>query len=190
MSTYITSAENPFPHVISNISKSDVDCSLKSDLNTMFRDRILCDIKLQTPTETFQAHKNILSARSPVFRAMFTSDMMEKIKDCVDIPDMEADTMHRLLVYVYTNKLEDNQWKNVTDLYEAADKYEIISLKDECSSVLKISLCPANACAILILADLHSDADLKTFVQEYILRNSKAIICSNEWENMIKIMLH
>ncbi|GBM57702.1 hypothetical protein AVEN_149660-1, partial [Araneus ventricosus] len=47
------------------------------------RDGIPCDTKLQTATETFPAHTNILSAQSPVFEAMFKTNMKETIQKCV-----------------------------------------------------------------------------------------------------------
>ncbi|GIX93916.1 speckle-type POZ protein B [Caerostris extrusa] len=42
----------------------DMTNPLGEDLNTLLQDRILCDVKLQTTTETFHVHKNILCARS------------------------------------------------------------------------------------------------------------------------------
>ncbi|GFY56065.1 TD and POZ domain-containing protein 3 [Trichonephila inaurata madagascariensis] len=107
---------------------------LKEDLESSYKDNLLCDTKLKTKTGLFNCHKNILSARSPVFKAMFTNDMREKNSDCVDIEDLDDDTVHRLLLYIYTATVQDLQWDSACNLYAAADKYEILSLKSECSS--------------------------------------------------------
>ncbi|GFY43478.1 hypothetical protein TNIN_180491 [Trichonephila inaurata madagascariensis] len=74
------------------VSPFDKMLDLKEDFHCLYAEGIFSDVKLRTTTQTFPAHKNILSIRSPVFRAMFTTDMKEKIQKCVDISDLEDDT--------------------------------------------------------------------------------------------------
>ncbi|GIX99915.1 TD and POZ domain-containing protein 4 [Caerostris extrusa] len=138
------------------------------------------DVKLKTKTYSFPAHKAILSARSPVFKAMFSSDMRESMCDIVDIPDLDDDTVTRMLQFMYTADVDDMGWSSASDLYAAADKYEVLILKEKCSSYLKAKLAPCNACALLILADLHQDVGLKRFVQDFILKHS--------WEYRINVL--
>ncbi|GBL76118.1 TD and POZ domain-containing protein 3 [Araneus ventricosus] len=157
---------------------------LNDDLKSLFHDKIFSDIKLKTCTKTFPAHKNILSARSPVFKAMFSNNMKEKFNECVEIEDMDSDTVFRMLHYVYTAEIQDLQWENACDLYRAADKYEILALRDECSAYLKSNLRPNNACEVLILADLHQDEDLKASVQEFIFNHD--VLNSEEWKQLMK----
>ncbi|GFY77022.1 hypothetical protein TNIN_57851 [Trichonephila inaurata madagascariensis] len=102
---------------------------LKEDFHCLYAEGILRDVKLRTTTQTFHAHKNILYVRSPVFRAMFTTDIKEKVQECVDITDLEDATVRRMLLYMYTNALEDFQWESALKLYAAADKYKIFALK-------------------------------------------------------------
>ncbi|GFT19007.1 speckle-type POZ protein [Trichonephila clavipes] len=154
-------------------------------LRSMYLEELLCDVELCTPTKTFSAHKNILSARSPVFKAMFTNEMKEKIKESVNITDVDAGTMHRILLYVYTDILEDLCLETASPLYEAADKYQILSLRNKCSAFLMASLSVNNVCNVLILADMHQDNELKYSVQDYILRNDKVIFCSSEWKHLM-----
>ncbi|GFY58073.1 hypothetical protein TNIN_384561 [Trichonephila inaurata madagascariensis] len=98
---------------------------LKENLKSSYKENLLCDTKLKTKTGSFPAHKNILSARSPVFKAMFTHDMKEKNSECVDIEDLDDETVQRLLLYIYTTTLQDLRWDSACNLYAAADKYEI-----------------------------------------------------------------
>ncbi|GFW88423.1 hypothetical protein TNCV_2287491 [Trichonephila clavipes] len=51
---------------------------LKENLESSYKEDLLCDVNLKTKTRSFPAHKSILSARSRVFKAMFTHDMKEK----------------------------------------------------------------------------------------------------------------
>ncbi|GBM73846.1 TD and POZ domain-containing protein 5 [Araneus ventricosus] len=158
---------------------------LANDLKSVYNDGIFSDTELRTPTQTFPAHKIILTARSPVFRRMFSNDMKENSSGHVDITDLEADTIHRMLVYIYTDTLEDLQLENACKLYIAADKYEILSLKNKCSSFLKENLCPTKVCDVLLLADLHQDNDLKSFVKDYILKYDKDVFQSQVWKDFM-----
>ncbi|GFQ71295.1 tdpoz2 [Trichonephila clavata] len=161
---------------------------LKENLEFSYTENLLCDTKLKTKTGLFNAHKFILGARSPVFKAMFTTDMREKNNECVTIEDLDDDTVQRMLLYIYTATLQDLQWDNACNLYVAADKYEILSLKNECSFFLKDNLSEDNCCDLLILADTHQDEDLKSAVHDYIL-NHKHIFHTNQWELFMKTNL-
>ncbi|GFT30598.1 speckle-type POZ protein B [Nephila pilipes] len=172
--------------LLQDTKKLQLSNDLKENLKSLHADQLLSDTKLKTKTNMFPAHKCILSVRSPVFKAMFTSDVREKIDDCVYIDDLDDDSVIRMLNYIYTGELEDLQWESARELYAAADKYEILSLKEECSSFLKTHLSPNNACEALILADMHSDNDLKRMVQYFILRHGTLVMNSNAWEELME----
>ncbi|GBM11922.1 TD and POZ domain-containing protein 1 [Araneus ventricosus] len=163
---------------------------LKEDIIYMLKENIQCDVKLSVDTETFPAHWFILSARSPVFRAMFKSDMKEKAKERIDIEDLKPDTVRRMLLYMYTDTLEEFQWETACALYTAADKYEILALKDKCSTFLKTNLSLTNACKVLVLADLHQDKDLKSIIQNFILKRDVDIINSDDWKVLMETNAH
>ncbi|GBN94312.1 Speckle-type POZ protein B [Araneus ventricosus] len=164
-------------------------CILSNNLKSMVNNSCLSDVKLKTKSQTYPAHKTILGARSPVFKAMFSSDMREKIIDCVDVEDLNDDTVLRMLRYIYSAEVEELEWVSAIELYEAADKYVVLHLRDICSYFLKNSLCPSNACEALVLADLHQDDDLKSFVQDFIFRHGKDVINSEEWEKLMETNL-
>ncbi|XP_055941842.1 TD and POZ domain-containing protein 3-like [Argiope bruennichi] len=171
--------------LVAEREKSQNTSVLIDALKFMYRDGIRSDTELRTPTQIFPVHKNILSVRSPVFRRMFSNDMKEKNCGYVDITDLEDDTIHRMLLYIYTGTLEDMHFENACKLYAAADKYDIISLRSRCSAFLKESLCPTDACETLILADRHHDSDLKSTVQEHILKHDKEVFGSPEWKHFM-----
>ncbi|GBN51734.1 Speckle-type POZ protein [Araneus ventricosus] len=160
--------------------KSRIVPVMANDLKSMYNDRIFSDTELRTSTQTFSAHKNILSARSPVFRKIFCNDMKEKNSGHVDITDLEDDTLHRMLLYIYTDTLDDMQFDNGCKLYVAADKYEILTLRSSCSSFLKENFSPVKACDVLALGDRHQDDDLKSDVQDFILKHDKEVFGSLE----------
>ena len=80
------------------------------------------DIVFAVGDSQFPVHKNILSARSPVFSAMFdhedTKEAQERVVDIIDVP---KEVFQELLKYIYTGKVPD---KNLLteDLLAASDK--------------------------------------------------------------------
>ncbi|GBN58921.1 Speckle-type POZ protein B [Araneus ventricosus] len=160
--------------------------TLTDDIKSLYGVEFLCDLELRTSTSSFSAHKIILCARSPVFTKMFATDFRENKSKCVEITDMDSDTLRRLLLYIYTDTLEDLDIKTACRLYEAADKYWILSLKDRCSAFLKENLDTSNACEVLAVADMHNDEDFKLAVQEYILEH-ECVFRSEKWKYLISI---
>ncbi|GBM25538.1 hypothetical protein AVEN_272538-1 [Araneus ventricosus] len=71
---------------------------------------------------------------------------------------------------------------DVTKLYYAAYKYKIEKPKLLCTSFLAENLSTSNA---LLLADTHSDADLKKFVEVFILGDEERVFVSDEWEKVM-----
>jgi hypothetical protein len=62
---------------------------------------------LQVEDEELPAHRIILTARSPVFRALLNSDMREGKEGVVVIEDVRAPVFRALLHFVYTDALPE-----------------------------------------------------------------------------------
>ncbi|GIY78586.1 hypothetical protein CEXT_356221 [Caerostris extrusa] len=157
--------------------------SLKDAMEQLLREKASCDVTLRVGSAEFPSHKTILDARSPVFKAMFTRDMQETARNAVDISDLDADTVKRMLLYVYTDTLDHPDGDSVEKLYFAADKYEILCLKNKCSLLLESDLRESNACRILLLADRHQDEYLKEAVCSFISKFRSCILLSEEWKS-------
>ncbi|GBN44574.1 Speckle-type POZ protein [Araneus ventricosus] len=154
--------------------------------NARHTEGFLCDTKLKTATETFPSHIAVLSARSPVFKSMFTTEMKEKTNKCVVIDDLDAHTVRQMLLFMYSDTLDDLAYESAKSLYFAADKYSIISLRHRCAGFLKQIILLTNCCDILLLADRHQDNDLKNAVQDYIAKNDELVLFSDEFKNLEK----
>ncbi|GBM97891.1 hypothetical protein AVEN_205314-1 [Araneus ventricosus] len=163
----------------SKIEGEENQCTVKDDLLSLLSTGMLADVKLQTVTGTFHAHKNILSARSLAFQSIFTTNIS---KDCVQIDDLDADTLRRLLLY--SDSLQDLDFESAKKMHFAAVKYRVFALRRKCSRFLEESLCPSNCCDVLLLAHEHCDSYLKKAVQEYIARHDKDVLRTSEWRNL------
>ncbi|GBN67424.1 Protein maternal effect lethal 26, partial [Araneus ventricosus] len=159
------------------------DCpSMCKDLWDLYSKQILCDVELKTQSTSFWVHKTVLCARSPVFLAMFTGEMKEKTSKCVEIEDLENDTLEKFLAFLYTDSFEESQWNAVVELYYAADKYQVERLKFFCCSFFANNIDVSNVCDLLMLADRHSDSYLKARVEYYIVTHHDCIFGSPTWK--------
>ncbi|GIX86779.1 speckle-type POZ protein B [Caerostris darwini] len=151
-----------------SITTHDAYDSMNTDLHRLFTEKTFSDLTLRTEQESFQAHKTILCARSPVFRAMFRHDMVEKLTNSVYIPDVEADTLKRMLEFMYCNKFDNVQIESAMKLYAAADKYEILTLKKICYAYVISNVSAKNANDVIDFAELYEENDLKDVALEHL----------------------
>ena len=56
---------------------------------------------------------------------MFTHNMEEKINSRVDIIDLDADTVHDMIIYIYSGKVTGELEGKATGLLSAAEKYDL-----------------------------------------------------------------
>ena len=84
------------------------------------------DVVLKCQGEEIPAHTLLLGARSPVFKAMFQSEMSESINKEVKIDDVEADVLKEMLRFMYSAKVDESFIK-FQELLIVADKYQIVS---------------------------------------------------------------
>ena len=92
--------------------------------------KLFTDIEFHVGGQVIPAHKVVVAARSPVFAAMFQSDMEESRTNQVKISDIEPTVFRDFLYFLYTGRLNS---ANIHDLYMAADKYQVETLKSLCT---------------------------------------------------------
>ena len=69
---------------------------------SIFRSKEFIDVQLFVGNRTFCGHRNVLSAASPYFHAMFTSELLEKGKHKVEIHDIKPEIFEVLLEFIYS----------------------------------------------------------------------------------------
>ena len=77
---------------------------LQEDIQVAFSNKEFPDMKINCEGKIFECHQFMLSARSPVFKAMFLSNMSEKVNKEVEIKDVESDILAELLSFIYTGR--------------------------------------------------------------------------------------
>ncbi|XP_036282232.1 speckle-type POZ protein-like [Pipistrellus kuhlii] len=160
------------------------ECQLASELGGLWENSWFTDCCFCVAGQEFQAHKAILAARSPVFRAMFGHAMQESITNRVEIIDMEAAVFKEMMCFIYTGNAP-NLDKMADGLLAAADKYALERLKVMCEEALSSQLSVENAAEMLTLADFHSADQLKTQAVDFINSHAKDVMETEGWQAMV-----
>merc|ERR1719348_39746 len=154
--------------------------NLIQDLETAFTNMELSDVQLRCGGQVFDCHQFMLSARSPVFRAMFQSNMMEKETGKVDVKDLHPDVLAEMLSFIYTGKTP-NLHKLAEGLLAAADQYQLEQLKSVCEKSLNSRLNVENCLSYLVLGDMYQAGNLKMLSLKFITSNRKDVFKSKDW---------
>ncbi|KAJ4781203.1 BTB/POZ and MATH domain-containing protein 2 [Rhynchospora pubera] len=129
------------------------------------------DVTFEVDKEAFRAHRNVLAARSPVFKAQLFGSMMESKMDKITIEDMKADVFKIMLQYIYTDMLPSEvevSSEMAQHLLAAADRYGLERLKVICEAKLCDSLDVETAATTLVLADQHNCGQLKGVCIDFV----------------------
>ena len=99
-----------------------------------------------------------------------------------------------MLKFIYTGRCfihdEDPDPKSVSDLLQAADKYQVVELKKMCEEVMIKMLEPNNSLQILEYADMYGAQELKKQAVDLVVGNMKTIRGSDEWKECAKKRPH
>jgi speckle-type POZ protein len=184
-----------FTHVVESESISSsadlvfaVDCTggLSSHLEELFNDMSLSDVSFNIGGREFPAHKNILSARSQYFAAMFKHPMKEQSTNKIKMEDIEPDVFQELLHFIYTGRVSKATMELMAaGLFIAADKYLLGELKKKCENYLIHHMSPNN-CVVLLLHDddLFNTAEPLKEAAKFLRRFPNEVMATDEWKKM------
>ena len=130
-------------------------------LSRMLDEGIHADVMINTAEGKLRGHKAILAASSPVFQSMFMHDLKEKESSTIEIEDMSQESCMALLSYLYGTIRHEDFWKHRLALLGAANKYDIVNLKDSCEESLLEDINSGNVLARLQEAWLYRLNKLK-----------------------------
>ena len=169
-------------------TKTAGEKTITDGLSQLFTEQIECDVQFQFDgQETVGAHVSILSAGSPVFAAMFRSGMEEAQTRRVTIGNIERNVFCQLITYLYTGSCPKVEDENMTQLlFEAADMYDVETLKYECVDILLTRLAVDNAVDSLIWAQVHSIPKLFEATMEFVSNHGRQLCFRPEWASLMK----
>ncbi|XP_032752881.1 TD and POZ domain-containing protein 2-like [Rattus rattus] len=169
------------------LSIKDPRQMLVNDIGKRWENSLFTDCSLVVSGQEFRAHKAILAARSPVFRAMFEHEMLESLINCIEIHDIHLQVFKELMGFLYTGKAPHlHSHSMATGLLAAADKYDLQGLKIMCEDALCRNLSVKNSVPTLILADLHNTEHLKTKPMDFIILHASEVCETLGWKSIVE----
>jgi speckle-type POZ protein len=169
---------------------------LGHDLAMMSHKQQLTDVSFDVDGESFSAHRLVLAARSPVFRAELYGSMAESKMASITIQEMGASTFRSMLHYMYHGSLPDAGKADVSStmaeyqrLLAAADRYGVERLKKICEDKLCVnSITVDNVVSTLELAERHVCPKFKASCLDFLSdgENLKMVATTDEYFNLMQ----
>ncbi|XP_047060487.1 BTB/POZ and MATH domain-containing protein 2-like [Lolium rigidum] len=125
------------------------------------------DVSFIVDDEKFPAHRAVLAARSPVFRAELFGPMAEATMSSITLHDITPATFKAMLRFIYTDELlaEDEPADSSIEMFQnllvAADRYALDRLKIICAQKLWEKVSVDTVSTILACAETHNCHELK-----------------------------
>jgi len=158
---------------------------LVKDMNNVFTDKDNgYNVTINCGDQIFYCHKFMLSARSPVFKAMFQSDMLENKSGSVEVGDIHPNVMIEMLRYIYSGCTLAIEIYG-RELLAAADKYQLDKLKIGCEEYLCGTFDVENWIDLLLLGESNQAKTLKKAALEFFAKNLSSSN-SGDWKIRLK----
>ena len=153
------------------------------NLNVLRKSSILCDITIRAEGEDFSAHRCVLTAASPYFRALFTSTFKENENNFVELKEVKCAALSEALQFMYTGAAKADS-SNAQDLVMAADYLILPSLKLKASEFLQETISASNCLALESFAAQFNCESLKKAAVAYKVKNFVAVVKSDDFKSL------
>ena len=132
--------------------------------------------------------KNVLCARSPVFRTMFGIGMKERDAAEVTVSHTDLASFTALVRYLLTDQFdlgeEEGRAQRALDLRELAQMYQVPRLELLCAQALQESVGPASAVPLLEAAHTTGDGRLLAQCRRYVADHAAEVRASGGVEQL------
>lgn len=166
------------PKSIMGSQEASFCAKVMKSLNDFRKEGTLCDVTLSVQGTTFPAHRNVLSANSEFFKALFANEMKEKAENTVHMEEFEPHVMEQLLTYMYGGGINIKK-DNALDLAIGADFLFLTELKQKACEFLISDLNSDNCLFLLYMAEKYNVRELRDSAQKHILENYVPVAASS-----------
>jgi speckle-type POZ protein len=164
--------------------------SLGADLASLLDTGVGADVTFEVDDEKMPAHKIILQARSPVFKALLTGPMREGHEGVVAVHDVRAPVFRALLHFAYSDTLPTElqgsrlEVAMAQHLLAAADRFQLIRLRCICEQRLCETVEVETVATTLALAEQNNAKELKRVCLEFVSKHLQAVMASEGYQYM------
>ncbi|EFP00303.1 CRE-KEL-8 protein [Caenorhabditis remanei] len=129
-------------------------------------DEELCDVELSIDGFVIRAHRYILAAASPYFKAMFTNRMAEMKKMTIELQDIPRESVEILVNYIYTDKIAITI-HNVHQLIFTATVLQMDEIIGACQEFLATMITSHNCLALHNFAETYNCTTLISSTDDF-----------------------
>uniref|UniRef100_A0A0A9ASZ8 BTB domain-containing protein n=1 Tax=Arundo donax TaxID=35708 RepID=A0A0A9ASZ8_ARUDO len=145
------------------------------------------DVSFTMDGETFHAHRAVLAARSPVFKAELLGSMAEATMPSITLHDIAPATFKAMLWFMYTDALpgDDELGDSPTKMFEhllvAADRYALNRLKLISAQKLWDNVSVDTIADALACAEMYNCPELKNKCIGFVVaeKNFKKVVLTD-----------
>ena len=148
-----------------------------NSINTLYNNADQSDVEIQCGCLVVKAHKSILSAQSETLKTALSSPVLKEGKTgvyTISESHMDIRILRDVLRYMYQYPI-DGAAEKVADLLEAADYFQIASLKAFCAQILVRRLRLDNWLKTLDLAYKYDSKPLMKACNDLLISDGKRI---------------
>ncbi|KAL6661092.1 hypothetical protein ACP70R_000476 [Stipagrostis hirtigluma subsp. patula] len=159
----IVACDNKPPQYALHVPPSDIG----SDLRNLLHCSDGSDVSFVVDSETFLAHRAVLAARSPVFKAQLFGSMADATMPSITLHDITAAQFKAMLRFMYTDDLpaDEELGRSPSEMFQGllalAHRYALDRLKLICASKLWEKVSVDTVAAILGCAETYNCPELK-----------------------------
>ena len=164
--------------------------SLGLDLAQLLDSGVASDVNFEVEDEQMSAHKIILQARSPVFKALLTGPMREGHEGVVAVHDVRAPVFKALLHFAYSDALPQElqgprlEVPMAQHLLAAADRFQLIRLRSICEQRLCETVEVETVATTLALAEQNNARELKRVCLEFVSKHLQVVMATEGYQYM------
>lgn len=108
----------------------------------------------------FPADRLVLAPSSDYFAILLGPNFLEGSHSEITLADITGYMLGVVLKFIYSAEVEINNY-NISDISDAASKFQLTSLENRCSLFLQANLVPENCVERYSIADKYSLMDLR-----------------------------
>ncbi|KAK1645496.1 hypothetical protein QYE76_063301 [Lolium multiflorum] len=155
----------------------------------------LADTCVKVGERVFRCHQLILASRSEYFKTRLfrRTEFLERHHGVLEEHDVSAEAFEKMLVYIYTDEIEDlgdDPLAQAEELLDVASRYLMYRLKGVVADLLiphldmdRIS--PAQLCRWLTLSDMYDVAKIREYCLHIIACNFEAFAEAREFQALL-----
>lgn len=158
-------------------------------IDELWRQRELCDVNLlvenadKKAVVSVPAHRIILAANIPYFRAMLTSNMQESGQRDITLMNVDSDGLKRIVTFAYTGKLEITE-QSAQGILVTASLLGLPEVVAACERFMGTRLSSGNCLGIAEFARLHRLQALIPMAESYACKHFSKVSTEDEFLTM------